>query len=51
MQFKEDSTSKEKRLQENLNKLEQDVSTLRLESDRLKNQVENKFTSLRVLKT
>lgn len=39
MKLKEDSSSKEKTLQDNLNKLEEQSSTLRLENERLKNQV------------
>ena len=40
MKSKEDSASKEKILQDNLNKLEEQTSTFRLENERLKNQVE-----------
>ena len=39
LKFMEDSVSKEKTLQDTLNKQEQEISTFRLENDRLKNQV------------
>lgn len=49
MKSKEDSASKEKILQDNLNKLEEQTSTFRLENERLKNQVEIMYFDLREL--
>lgn len=50
MKSKEDSASKEKTLQDNLNKLEEQTSTFRLENERLKNQVKINFFNNMIVK-